>query len=94
LKKTLFINVDITQANNFDNQLNVEKAKPVPLHDRVLQLGKQIDDFIRTERAKPAKQPCPRRPVIIKNPTTNTRVIRPGLGACIKASNCICSNIS
>jgi hypothetical protein len=93
LRKTLFINVNITQANNFDNQLNVEKAKPVPLHDRVLQLGKQIDDFIRTERAKPPKRPCLRRPIIINNPRTNIRIIRPVLGVCIPAPNCVCSII-
>jgi hypothetical protein len=94
LKKTLYINVNITQANNFDNQLNAEKAKPVPLHDRVLQLGKQIDDFIRTERAKPPKRPCPRRIVpIINNPRIAGRIIRPVLGVCIPAPTCICSNI-
>jgi hypothetical protein len=89
LKKTLYINVNIAQANNFDNQLNVEKAKPVPLHDRVLQLGKQIDDFIRTERAKPPKRPCPR--TIIR--TVVGRVIKIVLGPCILAPTCICSSI-
>jgi hypothetical protein len=93
LKKNLYINVDITQANNFYNQLNVEKAKPVPLHDRVLQLGKQIDIFIRRERAKPAKPPCQRKAVPVTNkPIINGRVIRPVLSACIPATNCICSS--
>jgi len=96
LKKTPFINVNITQATNFDNQLNVEKAKPAPLHDRVLQLGKQIDDFIRTERAKPPKLPCPRRVVApIKTPPINPKIaqplIRPVIGVCIPAPTCICS---
>ncbi len=75
--------INVAQCDSFIQQLNVERAKPIPPHDRVNQLGKQVEDFFHAERGKAApKPPCKlvldkntKKPVCV-NPATCTCIIK------------------
>jgi hypothetical protein len=50
-------NTNVSQANTFISQLNVEKAKPIPPNDRVVQLGQQVEAFFKSIPLKPDRPP-------------------------------------
>jgi hypothetical protein len=73
--------INVAQCDSFTQQLNVEKAKPVPPHDRVVQLGQQVEAFFNAEREKTAPKPvC----AIAIDPKTK----KP---ACVNPTTCTCN---
>jgi hypothetical protein len=44
-------------ADSFVNQVNAEKVKPIPPHDRVTSLGQQVEAFVNAEKLKKAPKP-------------------------------------
>jgi hypothetical protein len=46
LKKYPKIPINLPVVNNYIAQINAERVKPIPSHDRVLQLGAAIEGFV------------------------------------------------
>jgi hypothetical protein len=44
--------IDMNTANSFIAQVQAERVKPIPPHDRVMQLRGAIDNFINVQRAR------------------------------------------
>jgi hypothetical protein len=68
-------------ANNFVAQVNAERVKPIPPHDRVVQLGQQVEAFVNAERVKRAPKP-------------NCQVVydkKQKKNVCVNPATCVCT---
>jgi hypothetical protein len=52
LKKYPKSHINFSVVNNYITQINAERVKPIPPHDRVLQLGAAIEAFFNLEKDK------------------------------------------
>jgi hypothetical protein len=44
--------INFTLVDNYITQINAERVKPIPPHDRVVQLGTTIEGFVNLEKDK------------------------------------------
>jgi hypothetical protein len=73
--------INVAQCNSFIQQLSVERVKAIPPHDRVIQLGKQVEDFFHAERGKAA--PKPQCAVVLDKKTKKPVCVNPATCNCI-----------
>jgi hypothetical protein len=74
--------IDMATANSYIAQVQAERVKPIPPHDRVMQLKGAIENFINVERTKkgPVKPVC--QVVYDKKQKKNV---------CVNPTTCICN---
>jgi hypothetical protein len=52
LKKYPKSHINFPVVNNYITQINAERIKPIPPHDRVVKLGAAIEGFVNLEKDK------------------------------------------